>query len=959
MRNKLHHIAETLDEFNLDILCLTETWLFPSDIDIVRAALPKSHSVFHVPRTSGAGAPGGGVALIYSAAISSMKHVTGNSIISSFELMEVSFSYRCQAIKICIVYRPGHPGTDRAFMDEFGSFLESLLEVGGKILICGDFNYWVDDPSSKPFSTEFMELLDLRNFCNHVSFPTHISGHSLDLVLAPIESDYVEHVEPLPIDKDISDHALIVFSLGIAKPQAVRKSIAFRSYRNVNTEGISSDIEHTLNNIDASRLTAESLTTHYNEFFQSLEEEYFPLITKEILVKIDAPWYDHTIAALRRQRRRAERRWRRLRSDPSRREYVVARSAVIEQVLHRKTDYYRDQWISCGGDQKKVFSLLKNLLGRDTLVALPSSVSDSQLASDFSQFFQSKISRIREELDSVLVQDEFSVEFHHQHPPVSLLLEFRPVDEADIQRYLRELHGTYCSLDPINVSKIMKAYVTAAPFLMSIVNKFFTECNFVDSEKLALLRPLLKKIGLDVEDMSNYRPVSNLSFLSKLVERAILDQLLPFLEQNGIVPQYQSAYRKFHSTETALCKILNDLVTNTCSGKASLLVLLDLSAAFDTVDHDVLLSDLFSFGIRGNAYLLLQSYLTNRFQRVVVGESFSEPTPLQFGVPQGSVLGPILFILYSSGLANLLEAHGVDYHFYADDTQIYIQINNVMDIKDKISSLLHDIKIWMTRRKLKLNDGKTEIIIVKGNLRSNVAAEFGTFELAGAHLHPAVSVRNLGVMFDSSLNFKDHINSLVKSCNYHIRNLYAVRRFLDSDCLVTLVHSFIVSRVDYCNSLFLGLPNYLLKRLQSIMNRSARLIFSLAPGVPTTRFLIKLHWLPIKARIEFKICLLVFKALRFKQPKYIADMLSPLVVESNLTLRSGDDPYRLHEPRAVGERDFAARSFTYTAPRLYNELPVTVRQQTSVEGFKTHLKTFLFLQAYDSAEGTISEAYRL
>ena len=933
--------------------------MFPSDIDIVRAALPKSHSIFHVPRTSGAGTPGGGVALIYSVAISNMKHVTGNSIISSFELMEVSFSYHCQAIKIYIVYRPDHPGTDRAFMEEFGSFLDNLLEVGGKILICGDFNYWVDDPSSKPFSTEFMELLDLRNFSNHVSFPTHISGHSLDLVLAPTESDYVEHVEPLPIDNDISDHAMIVFSLGIAKPQAIRKSITFRSYRNMNTEGISNNIEHTLNNINASHLTAESLTTHYNDFFQSLEDKYFPLVAKDILIKVDAPWYDYKIAALRRQRRRSERRWRRLRSDPSRREYVVARRAVVEQVLQCKTDYYRDQWISCGGDQKKVFSLLKNLLGRDTLVTLPSSVSDFQLASDFSQFFQSKIFLIREELDSIPVQDEFSVEFHPRHPSVSLLLEFRPVDEANIQRYLRELHKTYCSLDPINVSKIMKAYETAAPFLMSIINKFFAEGNFVDSEKVALLRPLLKKVGLDVEDMSNYRPVSNLSFLSKLVERAILDQLLPFLEHNGIVPQYQSAYKGFHSTETALCKILNDLVTNTCSGKASLLVLLDLSAAFDTVDHDVLLGDLFSFGIRGDAYLLLKSYLTNRFQRVVVGESFSEPTPLRFGVPQGSVLGPILFILYSSGLAGLLEAHGIDYHFYADDTQVYIQIDSVMDIKDKISSLLRDIKMWMTKRKLKLNDGKTEIIIVKGNLRSDVAAEFGTFELAGAHLHPALSVRNLGVIFDSSLNFKDHISSVVKSCNYHIRNLYAVRRFLGSDCLVTLVHSFIVSRVDYCNSLFLGLPNYLLKRLQSIINRSARLIFSLAPGVPTTYFLIKLHWLPIKARIEFKVCLLVFKALRFKQPIYIADMLSPLVIESHLTLRSGDDPYRLHEPRAVGERAFAARSFAYTAPRLYNGLPITVKQQTSVQCFKTHLKTFLFSQAYDSAENTVNIAYRL
>ena len=145
---------------------------------------------------------------------------------------------------------------------------------------------------------------------------------------------------------------------------------------------------------------------------------------------------------------------------------------------------------------------------------------------------------------------------------------------------------------------------------------------------MALLWPTLKKHGLDVEDMNSFRPVSNLSFLSKIVGRAMLDQPLPFLEENRIIPKNQSAYRQFHSTETALCKIHNDLVTNASSGKAFLLVLLDLSATFGTVDHDVLLADLFSCGIREDAHSLLKSYLTNRFQHTSVGASLSEPVHL-------------------------------------------------------------------------------------------------------------------------------------------------------------------------------------------------------------------------------------------------------------------------------------------------------------------------------------------
>ena len=179
------------------------------------------------------------------------------------------------------------------------------------------------------------------------------------------------------------------------------------------------------------------------------------------------------------------------------------------------------------------------------------------------------------------------------------------------------------------------------------------------------------------------------------------DQLVPFLEEVGVVPRYQSAYRKRHSIETALCKIHDDLVINTCHGKASLLVLLDLSTAFDTVDHQLLLSDFSDCGVEGTALVLLESYLENREQCVAIGKSRSEPTTLQYGVLQGSVLGPVLFTVYTATLAFLLEAHGVSYHFFAGDTQLYIRVEDIDEAKHRLSSLLSDLKIWMARRKLK------------------------------------------------------------------------------------------------------------------------------------------------------------------------------------------------------------------------------------------------------------------
>ena len=250
------------------------------------------------------------------------------------------------------------------------------------------------------------------------------------------------------------------------------------------------------------------------------------------------------------------------------------------------------------------------------------------------------------------------------------------------------------------------------------------------------------------------------------------------------------------------------------------------------------------------------------------------------------------------------------------------------------------VLIWMARRKLKLNDGKTEIIFIRGNLRNVSVPNFGVMNFGHTQLVPCESAKNLGFVLNSSLSFRFHMDSIVKTCNFHIRNLYMIKEFVNRKNLVTLVHLLIVSKV------------------QSVWNRAERFIFNLPSTVPTTS-LIEMHWLPLKVRIEFKICLITFKALEFNQPSYIRELLSFSSHESSLGQRSADDPYRLHEPRAIGERGFANRSFSYIAPRLYNKLPITARQIDSINTFKSHLKAFLFSRAYDQLGLTVQKDYAL
>ena len=237
-------------------------------------------------------------------------------------------------------------------------------------------------------------------------------------------------------------------------------------------------------------------------------------------------------------------------------------------------------------------------MGRTLDPAMPTSSSDDELASRFSGFifFFSEIIHIRSEIDASVVIQEFSVDFPLRFTRSFTFSHFRSVTEADVLKYIGETRKT-CSLDPISVSKLGEAYESAAPAVGAIINSSFDEGHFVATEKRGLIRPYLTKIGLDVNDLSNYCPVTNLTHLSKIIERVMLDQLVPFLEEVIVVPRYQSSYRKLHSTETALYKMHDDLVSNTCHGKASILVLLDLSTAFDTVDHQLLLSDFSDCGV--------------------------------------------------------------------------------------------------------------------------------------------------------------------------------------------------------------------------------------------------------------------------------------------------------------------------------------------------------------------------
>ena len=343
------------------------------------------------------------------------------------------------------------------------------------------------------------------------------------------------------------------------------------------------------------------------------------------------------------------------------------------------------------------------------------------------------------------------------------------------------MHGMLLAVYSCDVLK--ECIDELSPYIATIINNSLRTGTVPDIFKKAIVKPLLKKKGLNCEILKNYRPVSNLPFLSKILEKVILKQILGHMQENNLQECYQSAYRAHHSTETALMRIMNDLLHVMDSGKTTILGLLDLSAAFDTIDHNILLQRLnITFGISKTALKWISSYLSGRSQVVSIGNSTSTERGISYGVPQGSVLGPVLFVLYTSPVAKILEKHMLAYHMYADDTQIYSMClqSDMQSKKQMYERCIVDIHSWMSANKLKLNGDKTEALFV-GNAIYKERTQNMTMDIDGAAIPLSYRVKNLGVILDSNLSMESYIDQIRTCIIISFRNIRTIRPYISTE----------------------------------------------------------------------------------------------------------------------------------------------------------------------------------
>lgn len=946
IKNKSTDFACYIPSTGADLIAITETWLTKDDMAHRAEITLPGFKFLDVTRDN---RRGGGCALLFKNTIKAQQ--MDIQLFRSFEYGDWLLQYGSNKLRLLVVYRPpystGHPVTMSVFFEEFASLLENVVLCPQPLLITGDFNIHLDQSQDND-AVKFCDLLSSMGLEQHVKKPTHVSGHILDLIITRC-SDVLINSKPLT-DYYFSDHLTLLCDLALGKPPPEVKKVSYRKVKDIDKRILREDLGRS----DLCLKTFESLNdtvSCYDNTLADLLERHAPLQTKVITSRPLLPWFTQEIKTARREKRKAERKWRKSGNHHDMLAYKACKNSVNNLMNQSKRDYYQSFIDENSTDQRKLFEATKKLLNQNINRAVFPPFDDAtELANKMGEYFVEKIANIHSKLGAAAIND---FPDNQADPPASVrttatLDRFSMLSEDDVAKLMRTVSKKTCDLDPMPTSLVLECSDVLLPVVTKIINLSLESGRFAEDWKCALVKPLLKKANADLL-FKNYRPLSNLKYISKLVEKAVFDQSHNHLMANSIYPTLQSSYRRFHSTETALLKVTNDILLKMNSQEVTLLVMLDLSSAFDTISHDVLIKRLSDdFGFKGSALDWFTSYLANRGQRIFIDGSFSARFELSSGVPQGSCLGPLLFILYASKLFDVVGVTLPKVHCYADDTQLYISFkpdnSSHADAIKVMEDCIDKLGIWMATNNLMLNGDKTEVILI-GTRQQLAKINQSSLKVGTVNIKPSTSVKNLGCWLNAQLNMSDQINYVCKSAFFYLHNIRRIKQYLSTDSLVKVIHAFVTSRLDYCNSLYYGITKEQISKLQRVQNAAARLVMNVPKFSHITPALYSLHWLPIHARIEFKILLMTFKVLHGLSPPYLADLIV-VKPKSAYGLRSNNNGLLLLQPSFKVLPTLGGRAFTVAAPTLWNNLPSNIRNLDSIETFKKHLKTHLFKKSF-------------
>lgn len=512
--------------------------------------------------------------------------------------------------------------------------------------------------------------------------------------------------------------------------------------------------------------------------------------------------------------------------------------------------------------------------------------------------------------------------------PEELLTEFQPINIGKLKETIRSLKDC-AGVDNVTKRVMMDAVDVVGGRLLKIINRSLQIGEFPQAWKQTLVVPV-PKVPKSTRP-EDHRPINVLPLYEKVLETIVKEQLLAYVNRTKVLLAEQSGFRKHHSCESALNLLLLKWKQAVEQGNFVLSVFVDLKRAFETIDREKLKEVLRRYGIRGAALKWFSSYLDRRTQVTRYKSATSSAVGVDLGVPQGSVLGPLLFILYMNDLKRALQR--VEVNLFADDTVLFVAGDNINECFDIMNAELSNFSEWLRWKKLQLNVNKTKCMIVTTRRIHNYS---GSVQIDGEEIERVETIKYLGVMLDEKLNFNEHIDYTIRKAARKFGVLCRIGRYLTTEAKINVYKSLIAPHFDYCASILFLATRQQLKRMQVLQSKVMRLILKCDRLTPRQSMLECLQWMSVRQRIEYNTLVFVFRVTKGMAPQYLTG-----------TVKHGRDVHR-HYTRGADDlrlqfcrKACTQNSLFYKGFRLFNELPEEAKTTSNINEFKNICKTFV------------------
>lgn len=900
---------------NYDVCCLSETWLdYNITNDHVR--IP-GYSLVRRDR----GTRGGGVA-IYIREYLHFKVIEGSF---NTEQLWLQIKLRNFTLAVGVAYRP--PSFNyQLFINELEDALSSVVPEVDAVALLGDFNIDLTTFES-PSATMLIDTLNAFNMIQIIESPTRITATSSTLIDLIFLSDLNMILDRgcWPIH-GLSDHELVYSTISVGYERVEGCHRTFRSLRNFHYDSFEYDLHripffliYDFHNIDEK-------TAFLTDNLLGLMNFHMPLITSRCSKK-PAPWLTDTIRTMQRLRDNALKAFKRSNCVAKWDFYKSLRNMTTAAIKSEKRSYFEYR-IKQMGSSKNLWRFFRSMgLCQEKRQSLPDHLRDPDIINNYF------INAIPESRIDISTFDLFSSTKLNNRK-----FHFTPVDEDTVYRIIFSIKSPACGLDGLNINFIQLCTPHIVPFIVNIINFCFETGHFPVCWKQSLVIPLPKKSN--PEGCGDLRPISILPVLSKIAETVIEAQLKTYVLKSNILPPVQSGFRKGFSCATALLHITDDIVREYDKGNLTLLCLLDFTKAFDTVNHQLLLAILSHIGLEPPAVHLIYSYLVGRSQCVVVGDRRSAPALTNSGVPQGSVLGPLLFSIYTFALTR--SSRYCKCHQYADDTQLYYSfpMSAVGEACDRLNADIRHLSSLSKNMSLHLNPSKSELILFGPRKIRNDESFREKINIYVDDQRIALKncVKSLGVSLDSDLKFDKHVNDLVRRSYASLKLIYTNRYMLNLKTKQRLCESLVLSNANYCDVLYNPfISSACARKLQKLQNSCIRLIFGIRRRDHVSHKLTELQWLNMRGRRLLHSATLFHNILISEKPPYLFQKVKCRTDVHNLNIR-----FKGTLTPPCHTLEFFKNCFTYQITHIYNNIPAHCKLARTSVLFRKRLFQHIF-----------------